>query len=57
VEECVISRVKDKVEAAQTTANTRVRVTIDPDAVRVFYRDILIPLTKEGEVRYLLGRT
>jgi chorismate mutase len=57
VEERIIARVKDKVAAAQATANTRVRVTVDPGAVVRFYRDTVIPLTKEGEVRYLFGRT
>jgi chorismate mutase len=56
VEERIIGRVKEKVAAAQATANTRVRVTVDPEALLRFYRDTVIPLTKEGEVRYLLNR-
>ncbi len=32
------------------------RALVDPAAVVGFYRDTVIPLTKEGEVRYLLNR-
>jgi chorismate mutase len=56
VEERIIARVKEKVDAAQKTANTRVRALVHPEAVVRFYRDTVIPLTKEGEVRYLLAR-
>jgi chorismate mutase len=56
VEERIIARVREKVEAAQATANRQVRVLVDPEAVVRFYRDTVIPLTKEGEVRYLLSR-
>ncbi|MBN2351590.1 MAG: chorismate mutase [Spirochaetales bacterium] len=56
VEERIIARVKEKVAAAQATANRRVRSLVDPEAVVRFYRDTVIPLTKEGEVRYLLNR-
>ncbi len=56
VEERIIARVKDKVDAAQATANRKVRTLVDPEAVVRFYRDTVIPLTKEGEVRYLLNR-
>ena len=56
VEERIIGRVKEKVAAAQATANRNVRTLVDPEAVLSFYRDTIIPLTKEGEVRYLLAR-
>jgi len=56
VEERVIGRVKEKVSAAQAAANRRIRTLIDPEAVLRFYRDTVIPLTKEGEIRYLLAR-
>ncbi|HEQ71747.1 MAG TPA: chorismate mutase [Spirochaetia bacterium] len=56
VEERIIHRVKEKVKVAQETANRRVRVLIDPDTVVRFYRETIIPFTKEGEVRYLEHR-
>jgi chorismate mutase len=56
VEDRIIGRVKEKVAAAQATANRKVRVLVEPDAIVRFYRDTVIPLTKEGEVRYLLHR-
>jgi chorismate mutase len=56
VEEKIICRVRDKVNALQQTANPAVRVIIDPELVVKFYREYVIPLTKKGEIAYLAQR-
>ena len=56
VEDRILVRVEQKVDYMQREANRDVRVLIDPDKVLTFYRDHVIPLTKEGEVLYLLHR-
>jgi chorismate mutase len=57
VEENIIVRVKEKVALAQAKTNTRIRTLIDPELILSFYRDTIIPLTKEGEIRYLFSRS
>jgi chorismate mutase len=57
VEERIINRVHTKVIAAQTHADSRLRHVVDPAPVISLYRDYIIPLTKKGEVTYLLNRT
>jgi chorismate mutase len=57
VEATILSRVQEKVKTMQMAVNTRIRKTIDPAIVHAFYRDHIIPLTKKGEVRYLLHRS
>jgi chorismate mutase len=52
-----VERIRAKVGSAQARANRTSRHVIDPDVVLGFYRDSVIPLTKEGEVKYLLNRT
>ena len=37
-------------------ANSAIRRVIDPDHIVDFYRSCIIPLTKKGEVLYLLNR-
>jgi chorismate mutase len=56
VEDAIIARVREKVAYAQAQINRRVRTVVDPDVVVRFYRDHIIPLTKKGEVTYLLNR-
>ena len=56
VEEKIISRVRNKVEALQKTANPDIRIIIDPDVVVDFYHRHVIPLTKKGEIAYLVQR-
>jgi chorismate mutase len=61
VEKAVIDRVLVKVEKLQITVDSAkggeaIRRLLRPEPVRDFYRDVVIPLTKEGEVRYLLNR-
>lgn len=56
VEERIILRVREKVEALQRTVNREVRNLVDPGTIAGFYRDTVIPLTKEGEILYLRHR-
>jgi chorismate mutase len=56
VEEKILLRVRDKVEKLQSTARSSIRKTLAPEPVRDFYRDTVFPLTKEGEVLYLINR-
>lgn len=57
VEERILNRVKEKVIHIQSQINEKVRRRIDPDLVLDFYRTYIIPLTKKGEILYLLNRT
>ena len=56
VEERILIRVADKVAYIQARVNTKVRNVIGPEAILQYYRDYIIPLTKKGEVTYLLNR-
>ncbi len=56
VEERILLRVSQKVDYVQATINTAVRRRIDHEVVLDLYRDLIIPLTKEGELRYLFNR-
>ena len=57
VERRILTRVAEKVDYVQATINERVRRRIDPADVLDLYRDVIIPLTKEGELRYLSARS
>jgi len=56
VEEKIIERVKEKAARAQAGINKLVRNVIDSEPIMEYYRDFLIPLTKKGEILYLLNR-
>jgi len=56
VEERIIRRIREKTLAAQASINEIVRFRIDPETVVQFYQDTIIPLTKKGEILYLLNR-
>ncbi|MFP4375974.1 MAG: chorismate mutase [Spirochaetales bacterium] len=56
IEERILKRVAEKVDYIQATANREVRKVVRPRAVLSLYRSVVIPLTKEGEVRYLYQR-
>jgi len=56
VEDGIVLRVRAKAVAVQATVNTSIRRAIDPDVIVHFFRDCIIPLTKKGEVRYMLNR-
>jgi len=57
VEDRVMQRVREKTGTVQAAANRLVRHVIDPEIVVEFYRDTVIPLTKKGEILYLLSRS
>lgn len=57
VEDKILKRVKDKLTHAQSKTNGRVRRIINPDIILLFYREHIIPMTKKGEILYLLNRT
>jgi chorismate mutase len=57
VEDMIVERIRGKVDFAQARVNPTSRHIIDPAVVHKFYRDAVIPLTKRGEVLYLLNRT
>lgn len=56
VERRILQRVARKTAALQASARGGTRQTIDREVVVGFYRTHIIPLTKEGEIRYLLHR-
>lgn len=56
VEDSIINRIRDKAKSTQACVNHMVRNYVDPEVVVNFYRDTIIPLTKKGEVLYLLNR-
>lgn len=56
VEQRILDRVEAKVNSLQKTAKRNIRNTIDPQVVRNYYADHIIPLTKRGEIRYLFSR-
>jgi chorismate mutase len=57
VEDRIMVRIRDKVDFAQANVNRTSRHVIDSGVVFRFYRAAVIPLTKRGEVLYLLNRT
>jgi chorismate mutase len=56
VEEKILSRVTTKVNHLQKDVDKNLRVIVDERIVRNFYADCIIPLTKQGEIFYLLNR-
>ncbi len=56
VEQRILDRVEEKVKSLQTTAKRNIRFTIGPGTVRDYYAAHIIPLTKKGEILYLLNR-
>jgi chorismate mutase len=56
VEDRITIRIREKVQSIQNNVNRDIRYTIKPDYILALYRDVIIPLTKEGEVQYLLNR-
>lgn len=56
VELQVLARVRAKVAAVQAVSDPGLRRLVDPEVLVGFFRETIIPLTKEGEVRYLSQR-
>ena len=57
VELKILERVRAKVDAIQRRINSEVRRPVDPEVIMRFYEEKIIPLTKEGELCYLLKRS
>lgn len=56
-EEEILTRIGAKARQMQSAVHPfrpSWRILVDPDAIVSFYRDTIIPLTKEGQARYLL---
>jgi chorismate mutase len=56
VELRILERVAEKVDYIQASLNSIVRRRVDPQIVLTLYRDTVIPITKKGEIDYLLVR-
>lgn len=56
VELRILARVKAKVEAVQSVSDPALRRLVDPGVIVDLFRETIIPLTKEGEIRYLYQR-
>ena len=56
VEQRILERVEHKCARLQEISDFSLRRVLDPADVTALYRDIIIPLTKEGEIRYLMAR-
>jgi chorismate mutase len=56
VEEIIFKRVAEKTRTLQGY-KTSSRVYLEPEAVSAFFRDTVVPLTREGEVMYLMNRS
>ena len=56
VERRILTRVREKADIIQKTINIKVRKKIDAGITLDYYRDTIIPLTKKGEILYLLNR-
>jgi chorismate mutase len=56
VEKQIIIRIRDKTASVQQLVNRMIRNVIDPDVVADFYKTCIIPLTKNGQIAYLLNR-
>ncbi len=56
VEERIIRRVGDKTDAIQSLVTSPVREKISTKLIQDFYRHVIIDLTLQGEIDYLLGR-
>jgi len=56
IEEEILRRVRAKVIGIQENADD-LRYKIDPEVIVQFYEETIIPLTRQGEVMYLLSRS
>lgn len=56
VEDRIIERIRNKCDSIQSISNRMIRKELSPDLVAKFYFDTIIPLTKVGEITYLLNR-
>jgi chorismate mutase len=57
VEARILDRVGTKSRRLQEISDFSLRRILDPEAVTDLYRDLIIPLTKKGEVLYMMARS
>ena len=56
IEDAIVERIRKKTVSTQSIVNRVVRKVIDPDVIAEYYREWIIPLTKKGEIAYLINR-
>ncbi|MDR2579305.1 MAG: hypothetical protein LBC70_10960 [Chitinispirillales bacterium] len=56
VEDKIIVRVKEKVKNIQGKINKSVRNAVNPEVIITYYRNFIIPVTKQGQILYLMNR-
>jgi len=56
VEDRIIERIREKTVSTQTLVNRMVRNIVDPDIIADYYKKWIIPMTKKGEIAYLMNR-
>jgi len=56
-EDEIINRMVNKLASVQALINKQTRHTVEKDVIVHIFRDMIIPITKEGEVRYLLNKS
>jgi len=56
IEENIVNRVLLKTTEMQKNVNRAIRTIVSPETVVRFYHETVIPLTKQGEIAYLLNR-
>ena len=57
VEARILVRVRQKIDYLQRAVNTRIRRVVDPEIIMDYYRNSIIPLTKQGEIAWLLAHS
>lgn len=56
VEDLIITRIRGKTYSTQACINRLIRHFVDPEIIVNFYQNTIIPLTKKGEILYILNR-
>ncbi|WP_028973083.1 hypothetical protein [Spirochaeta cellobiosiphila] len=57
VENSILDRIETKTKEIQKDVDNNLRNLVDPKLMRTLYEETIIPLTKEGEIIYLLQRS
>ncbi len=56
IEQKILDRVREKARRMQGETDPHIRTIVDPEVIEGFYRETIIPLTKEGEIQYIVNR-
>ena len=56
IEQKILDRVREKARGMQRETDPCIRTIVDPEVVEAFYRETIIPLTKKGEIQYIVNR-